>query len=268
MKTLIIKTGHTETFDAHPADTHIVSLGDVLRTTILLELFKGEHVTWLTSKEAHLLLSKNQKIKNLTTHFSEIEDEKFDLILNLERTDEVLEKLPFLKTNALLGFTDKTPFSFSPSNLNWNEKLFSLLGKKWTNEPYVLDWNFSHERSSRIKIGLNWKVGQKWPGKSWPLENWEALEKTLQSDFDISWQEGFHNLLDYMKWISSCDYIVTHDSLGLHLALAMKKPFIALFGPTSSHEIDLYNLGISVSTNELKVEALAEIINLKAKRHD
>lgn len=71
-----------------------------------------------------------------------------------------------------------------------------------------------------------------------------------------------------MKWISSCDYIVTHDSLGLHLALAMKKPFIALFGPTSSHEIDLYNLGVSVSTNELKVETLAEMINLRAKRND
>nr|BDT30104.1 lipopolysaccharide heptosyltransferase family protein [Bacteriovorax sp. HI3] len=268
MKTLIIKTGHTETFDAHPEHTHIVSLGDVLRTTVLLEVFKNEHVTWFTSKEAALLLSKNQKIKKLTTDFSDIENEHFDLILNLERTDEILEMISHLKTSALLGFSDKNLPDFSSKKMNWSEKLFTLIGKKWTNETYSFDWELPATSSSRLKIGLNWKVGQKWPGKSWPLENWEALEKLLQSDFDISWQEGFHNLSEYIKWISSCDYIVTHDSLGLHLALAMKRPFAALFGPTSSHEIDLAGLGVSVSTQDLAVSTLADIVNLKAHRHE
>ncbi|AUN99917.1 hypothetical protein C0V70_17755 [Bacteriovorax stolpii] len=268
MKTLIIKTGHTETFDAHPEHTHIVSLGDVLRTTVLLEVFKNEHVTWFTSKEAALLLKKNQKIKKLTTDFSDIENEHFDLVLNLERTDEILEKIPHIKTSALLGFSNKTLPEFSSKTMNWSEKLFALIGKKWTKETYSFYWSSPPSSSSRLKIGLNWKVGQKWPGKSWPLENWEALEKLLQSDFDISWQEGFHNLSEYIKWIGSCDYIVTHDSLGLHLALAMKKPFVALFGPTSSHEIDLAGLGVSVSTEDLSVSTLADIINLKAYRHD
>lgn len=268
MKILIIKTGHTETFDAHPEHTHIVSLGDVLRTTVLLEVFKNEQVTWLTSKEASLLLSKNQKIKKLATDFSEINNERFDLVLNLERTDDILEKISTIKTAALLGFSDKTLPEWTSQKLNWSEKLFTLIGKKWTRETYSFDWDIPTSSSSRLKIGLNWKVGQKWPGKSWPLENWEALEKLLQSDFDISWQEGFHNLSEYIKWISSCDYIVTHDSLGLHLALAMKKPFTALFGPTSSHEIDLAGLGVSLSTQDLEVSTLAELINLKAHRHE
>jgi len=37
--------------------------------------------------------------------------------------------------------------------------------------------------------------------------------------------------------------VVTGDSLGMHLAIAEKRPVVALFGPTCPQEIELYGRG-------------------------
>ena len=47
-----------------------------------------------------------------------------------------------------------------------------------------------------------------------------------------------------MDWINAGRLIVTCDSLGMHLGLAMKKKVIALFGPTSSDAIYMYGRGV------------------------
>ena len=39
------------------------------------------------------------------------------------------------------------------------------------------------------------------------------------------------------------DVVITGDSLGMHVAIALKKWVIAWFGPTSPQEIDLYGRG-------------------------
>jgi heptosyltransferase-2 len=46
-----------------------------------------------------------------------------------------------------------------------------------------------------------------------------------------------------MDWIASCRLLVTNDSLGLHLAMALNVKFVAFFGPTSSFEVHDYGLG-------------------------
>jgi heptosyltransferase-2 len=40
--------------------------------------------------------------------------------------------------------------------------------------------------------------------------------------------------------------VVTGDTLALHVALGLEKRVVALFGPTSAAEIDLYGLGSKV----------------------
>lgn len=284
MKVLIIKTGHTETFDLETLDQEIVSLGDVLRSTVLLHLFKEDQVNWLTSKEALPLLKDISLLSCATDSLEKIADTHYDLIINLERTKQILHFLPSLKTNRLIGFTADNSIlhiqtvsglelfpvwlkKMSDDCCGWSEKLYWLLGKKWCHEKYFFTSPFNHKsQDGRIKIGLNWKVGQKWPGKSWAFENWKFLEAMLTSDFEISWQEGFDDLCLYSNWINSCDFIVTHDSLGLHLSIALHKPLLALFGPTSSHEIELYGLGQSLSTQDLTVQQVANAINQMAKR--
>lgn len=55
-----------------------------------------------------------------------------------------------------------------------------------------------------------------------------------------------NNLLEFPALISVCSLFITTDSLGLHLALALKRKTICFVGPTSSAEIEMYKLGEKV----------------------
>ena len=50
-------------------------------------------------------------------------------------------------------------------------------------------------------------------------------------------------LRDGLVSIAACDAVITGDSLGMHMAISQKKQVIAWFGPTCSHEIELYGRG-------------------------
>jgi heptosyltransferase-2 len=49
-----------------------------------------------------------------------------------------------------------------------------------------------------------------------------------------------------MMYVELCDSVITGDSLGMHMAIALKKHVVAWFGPTCAHEIDLYGRGQKV----------------------
>jgi heptosyltransferase-2 len=55
-----------------------------------------------------------------------------------------------------------------------------------------------------------------------------------------------NSLLQFAGWISRLDLVVSSDTLGMHLAIALKKPVVALFGPTCPQEIDLYGRGAKI----------------------
>ncbi|MDP3027341.1 MAG: glycosyltransferase [Nanoarchaeota archaeon] len=55
-----------------------------------------------------------------------------------------------------------------------------------------------------------------------------------------------NDLVEFPALISVCTLLITSDSLGLHISLALKRKTIVLLGPTSSSEIDVYGLGEKV----------------------
>jgi heptosyltransferase-2 len=55
-------------------------------------------------------------------------------------------------------------------------------------------------------------------------------------------------LRDGLTSVEACDVVVTGDSLGMHMAIALQKWTVAWFGPTCAHEIDLYGRGAYVLT--------------------
>ncbi|MEM3122341.1 MAG: glycosyltransferase [Candidatus Pacearchaeota archaeon] len=55
-----------------------------------------------------------------------------------------------------------------------------------------------------------------------------------------------NNLFEFCALLSICRIIITSDSLGLHIALALKRKTICLVGPTSSNELDMYDIGYKV----------------------
>ncbi len=52
-----------------------------------------------------------------------------------------------------------------------------------------------------------------------------------------------NNLVDFPALISVCNYVISTDSLGLHIALALKKKTICLIGPTQMYEKETFGHG-------------------------
>ena len=252
MKILIVKTGHTETFEKTILENKVVSLGDVLRTTPLIYCIEKEScLDWLTAAEAVDLIKDVDRLNQVHTS-KDIDFYEYDLIINLERLDWVFEKLATIDQEKILGFKNYQDFSLQSETLNfnyfleknkksnWSEKLFLIFNKNWNNENYILSCSKIDDHNFKKVIGLNWQVGSKWPTKIWKKSNWLELEKQLSAlELQVSWQQGFDNMAEYINWINSVDLLITHDSLGLHIAMALNKKIIVLFGPTSSFEIPL-----------------------------
>jgi heptosyltransferase-2 len=123
--------------------------------------------------------------------------------------------------------------------------LYQMVDDYWRGEDYILGYIPRLKR--RYDVGLNHLVGSKWPTKAWPMSHWKELEKLcLKEGLSVKWQEGKDNIEEYMDWIFAGRLIVTCDSLGMHLGLALRKKVIALFGSTPSDGIYMYNRGTIV----------------------
>jgi heptosyltransferase-2 len=262
-KVLIIKLGYSETLDKEISAT--ASLGDVLRTTVILNFLKHDEVSWLVDKRAAPLLEGNPYIRRLLIYNLEtalqLQRERFDTVINLEKVPGICALADSVDAWRRFGFRfdesrgqaqsydgAEKVLSLSlhldekrRSKRYWQEALADIIGRKWNGQEYILGYR---PKSKVIyDIGLNWATGGKWSNKSWPQEYWQRLEGLLKDRHSISWQEGLDNLYEYIEWVNSCKLIITNDSLGMHLGLALKKKTLVLFGPSSSKEVYLYHRG-------------------------
>lgn len=262
-KVLIIKLGYSETLEDGVSQD--VSFGDVLRTTFILHFYKNYHVTWLADKKIIPLLKDNKYIDEILVWGSpdvdKLKNKYFDKIINFEKLKDVYLLISSLESKHFFGFSsnilyDKQRHNHSNSKLFelcesvekrkknkycWQKILAEIVGKKWRGEEYIL--GYQPQSKEKYDIGFNWTVSKRWTNKAWPKKYWVKLENLVKNQYSVSWQQGCNNLYDYMEWINSCHLIITADTLGLHLALALRKRIIALFGPTSPNEIYFYNQG-------------------------
>ncbi len=79
-----------------------------------------------------------------------------------------------------------------------------------------------------------------------PEDTKRCFEIASGMDVFISPTQG--GLRDGLASVSACDVVITGDSLGMHMAIALKKWTVAWFGPTCEQEIDLFDRGIKVLT--------------------
>jgi heptosyltransferase II len=262
-KVLIIKLGYSETLDNEIGTS--TSLGDVLRTTVILNYFKEDDVAWLVDEKAYPLLENNPYIRRIFIFNLEsvlqLQHERFDTVINLEKGPGICAFSDSVNAWRRFGFRFDSGHGIAQAydgaekvlslcldlekkkgNLKyWQEALASMIGRKWDQEGYVL--GYKPDNKVIYDIGFNWSVGDKWKNKAWPQEYWHELEKSLKGEYSVNWQKGLSNLHEYINWINSCRLIVTNDSLGMHLAIALKKKVLAFFGPSSSKEVYLYGLG-------------------------
>ncbi len=256
-KVLIIKLGYSETLVNEISRT--TSLGDVLRSTVLLNHFKGAHITWLVDEAAIPLLKGNKLIDRIMpydlTTVLQLRAERFDTIVNLEKVAGICALSDSLSGWRRFGFrfdpdsgeaqaydgSERVleiclkPEDKIASTKYWEDILFEIVGSEWNGEMPIL----GYEPTSPIKfdIGFNHNVGEKWPTKAWPIPYWNELQALLEPHYSITWQEGLDSIEEYIEWLNSCKMIVTNDSLGLHIAHALGKKIVAMFGPTVSNEV-------------------------------
>ncbi len=273
-KVLIIKVGHSETLDPEISD--VTSYGDVIRTTVLLHLYKNDHVTWLVDEKAYPILKNNTFIDNILiynlTSVLELQSESFDTVINLEKVPGICAMADSIRAWRRYGFRfderSSQAEAYDGSHVVmdicrdiekkrkrkacWQEGLFEMVDAEWKSEEYILGYKPASEE--KYDIGFNYEVGNKWHSKAWPMEYWKKLEKIIGNKYKISWQQGLKNMEEYFDWINSCRLIVTSDSFGLHLGLVMKKYVIAMFGPTNSSEAYLYNRGKIITPKDVQCD--------------
>jgi len=271
---LIIKTGYSEILDDRN-NSRRVSFGDVLRATALLNLYKNDEVTWVADITAFPLLEPNSLIHKLLpydfTTVLQLESEEFDKVINLEKVPGICALSDKIRARrSRYGFTfnsqtgnaeayngafDVLAVGADPVLKKRNSRtvldlLFEMVGEKWNGEEYVL--GYKPKTCEVYDVALNTQVGKKWPTKAWPIENWNRLEEMLAKDgLRVTMQHNqqedvLSDMYRYMDWINSAKTIVSNDSLGLHIGIALKKQVYGLFGPTPDKELYFYGRGKSI----------------------
>jgi heptosyltransferase-2 len=256
-KVLIIKLGYSETLVGEISRT--TSLGDVLRSTVLLNQFLAAHVTWLVDAQAAALLKGHPAIDRILTYdlttVLQLRAESFDTIINLEKVAGICALADSIESPKRYGFRYDpesgivraydgsqraldlclNPKDKLTNRKYWEDLLFEMIGSTWNGEIPSIGYKPASEIT--CDIGFNHHVGNKWPLKAWPPEYWKELEAMMLGSFNMSWQKGLESIEEYIEWINSCKLIVTNDSLGLHIAHALGKKIVSLFGPTISSEV-------------------------------
>jgi len=118
-------------------------------------------------------------------------------------------------------------------------------------------------------VGLNIGGARHWPNKRWPTERFGELAERLRERMgarcvllygrddesaaqglleaegaaEIIDGRGDNSLTQFAAIIGLCDLVVTGDTMALHMALGLKKNVVALFGPTSADEVEMYDRG-------------------------
>lgn len=124
---------------------------------------------------------------------------------------------------------------------------------------------------SRPVIGLNTGAGGRWELKRWRGEGYLELVERLAGKHDVQFvllggpeerdrhewlvscsrvpliDSGCDNPLRHFgAMVAACSLVVAGDTLAMHLALALDRRTVVLFGPTSAAEIEMYGLGEKV----------------------
>jgi len=119
-------------------------------------------------------------------------------------------------------------------------------------------------------VGLNTGAGGRWKYKKWTLEGYRDLlaalrkkyrcgillyggpeeqerNRALISTFPDALDTGTDNSLRmFFALVGLSDIFVTGDTMALHVATALQKKVVCLFGPTSANEIEDYGRIIKI----------------------
>lgn len=284
------------------------AMGDVLRTTPILEALKKKHkrckITWIVDEESKGLLENNPYLDGILSYdveaLTRLKVEHFDMVINLDSLPRSASLASFAWAKKKIGFGLSeigNVFPFNHGAREWfqmgvfddlkkrnkktyQEIIFEKMGLKFKKEEPLVNLkeeekNFAnqfakkHGLGGKKIIGLATGAGGRWDLKKWTIGGYlkliEGIDKKIKDAKILLFGErgevkrnreimersriplintGHKNTLrEFLSLLNLCDLVVTGDTLAMHAAVALKKKVVALFGPTSSSEIELYGRG-------------------------
>ncbi len=190
-------------------------------------------------------------------------------------------------------------------NQRSHAEIFSAMLGVDTVQPCFYGNNYLEEQalqgrnSKKFVLGINCFAGARWKSKEMPKSELTKLLDLLKADLHGKFGKDFQiwifadaqslprastisidsefvkicdtgrSVLDFAAQIKACDFIISTDSLGLHLAIAQKIPNISFYAPTSAAEIDTFGTGtklISTSPDYCSYSVDADNSSITAER--
>ena len=165
----------------------------------------------------------------------------------------------------------------------YQDRMAAILGIEGRPHRYVLSLDDDERKRAydlltalgfdpdRPTVGLNTGAGGRWPLKQWREQGYIELIQRLYRTRGVQFvllggpnevernrrlaagsgvpliDPGCGNPLRlFAAIVGCCDIVVTGDTLAMHVALALGRRAVILFGPTSAPEIETYGLGEKV----------------------
>jgi heptosyltransferase-2 len=150
-------------------------------------------------------------------------------------------------------------------------------------EKFLKDNNISNDKKI---IGINPGTGNMWKLKKWTSKGFIETAKYFsqkgyfvllfgsihdKSEIDLILKKNMPNVIstgidntipDFFAKINLCDVVLCGDTMALHAAAGLKKNIVALFGPTSINEVEIYSKGIKIQSNKNCVVCYKQECNL------
>ncbi len=252
MENLVIKLGAT---------------GDVVRTSTLLNRLEG-NTTWITAeKNLPLIDGVKDELRCFTWEQREAaRDRQYDLVINLEDTDDTGEFATSLNAARIYGaylgesntleYTDDSSKWFDLSlisrygreqadhlkHLNrrtYQDLMFEGLGITFKGDPYLLPRGTDTGLEGDVAISPG--AGPVWPMKAWA--HFDALQTQLEkAGLTVNVLPMRSTLLEHLGDVQGHRCVVSGDSLPMHLALGSGVKGGSIFNCTSPWEIHEYGL--------------------------
>jgi len=255
MKSLVIKLG---------------ALGDVVRTTTLLNVLEGE-VCWVTRENALPLLPARPLLTKYTLKDHDLLSKyHFDLVISLDDEKEAAQLASSVRASDLIGsyldesgkvvYTDSSAEWFDMGLISrhgkqkadslklknvksYQEILFSMLNLPFQAEKCIINLDEITPRKiagEKVCIGIEERAGDRWPTKRW--NKYHELAEILRTEnCEVVFFQNRDNIMDYVKDISAVDLVICGDTLAMHVALALRRSTITLFMCTTPVEIYGYD---------------------------
>ncbi len=182
------------------------------------------------------------------------------------------------------SFGKATADKLKKENTREHNEIFSEILGIEINEPIFFNSPLIEKRIAKLfngayfNLGINSSAGSRWVSKQLPIdetitliekllslqvagkqtcvyllggreeqERHALIKKAIASDRLID--SGTDNsLLEFAAIIKHCDYVITTDSLALHLAISQKVRNLSFFAPTPSEEIGTFGRGVKIAS--------------------